>query len=239
MIKNIFKIVIVFLIGTVGGIFAEQIFWPYFVERPLFYQYKLETAPVYITERKEMVVQENTALQETIGKVEKTVVGVKTKTNDGAMLFGSGLAVTTDGLIITAAEIVPQGSIFAFYIDGDWPLYQILKRDLANNLALIKVDNGKLNTAGFADFAKLKLGQRVFLVSMDFQATTTPALAVDEGIITSFNEKSIKTNILAAEDLLGTPLFDIEGNLVGLVDSINNSRVSVVPITLIRQFIGF
>jgi hypothetical protein len=61
MFKNIFKIIIVFLIGAVGGIFSEQILWPYFIERPLFLEYSLEQNPVYITETKEITIQENTA----------------------------------------------------------------------------------------------------------------------------------------------------------------------------------
>ena len=71
MLKNIFKIIAIFILGTVGGIFADQILWPYFVERPLFYQYKLEKSPVYVTERKEVFIQENTALEEAIEKVGK------------------------------------------------------------------------------------------------------------------------------------------------------------------------
>jgi len=83
MLKNIFKILAIFIIGMVGGIFADQIFWPYFVERPLFYQYRLEQSPVYVTERKEVYIQENVVLKNAIEKVEKVVVGVRTETKAG------------------------------------------------------------------------------------------------------------------------------------------------------------
>jgi len=113
MSKNILKIVAFFIIGTVGGIFADQILWPYFIEKPLFYQYRLEQSPVYVTERKEVTIQENTALKEAIEKVEKTVVGVRTQTKEEKILEGSGLIVTSDGLIVTLAELVPPGSLFS------------------------------------------------------------------------------------------------------------------------------
>ena len=159
--KNIFKIVVFFVIGMVGGIFADQIFWPYFVERPLFYQYRLEKSPVYVTERKEVIIQENTALKEAIEKVEKSVVGVKTQTKAGEVLEGSGLIVTSDGLMITLAELVPQDSFFSFFVDGTPHQIngggQILKRDLKDNLALVKIEETNLPTVSFANLEKIKL----------------------------------------------------------------------------------
>src|SRR3989344_2708021 len=129
MSKKILTLACLFVIGMVGGIFADQIFWPYFVERPLFYKYRLEQAPIYITEIKEIKVQENVALQLAIEKAEKVMAGVKTTTKTGKTLEGTGLILTSDGLIITLAELVPQDSNFSFFVDGKTPSFQILKRD--------------------------------------------------------------------------------------------------------------
>lgn len=231
MFKNILKIVAVFIIGTVGGIFADQILWPSFFS---------EKNTVYVTERKEITnyIQENVALKEVIEKVSKTVVGVKTKTGEGQTLIGSGLIVTNDGFLATIAELVPQGSNFAFFVDGKWPNYQILKRDLRNNLALVKINGGGFHTAGFADMEKIKLGERVFLAGLDF-STSTPQLTVNEGVIKFFNEDVIKTSIVESALLNGSPLFNIEGNVVGLSLTDEQGRVSAIPIDKIRPFIGF
>ena len=235
MLKNIFKILVVFIVGMVGGIFAEQIFWPYFVEKPLFYKYNLEQQPIYLTERKTVILQENVALQDAVEKVEKAVVAVKSKTLEGKVLKGGGLVVTIDGLIITLAELVPPGSDFYFYVDEKWPSYQILKRK--NNLALIKVGQEGLSTCGFADLKKTKLGERVFLVGFDF-STTTPQKVVNQGIIKSFGENSIQTNIFEKAMMAGSPLFDIEGKVVGLCTVDEEGQISAIPITTIRHFIG-
>ena len=128
MLKNLFKIVGIFILGIGGGIFADQILWPYFIERPLFHQYRLEQSPVYLTERKEVTIQENVALKNAIERVEKTVVGVRSVKKDGKILESSGLIITSDGLVITLAEIVPQGSTFGFFVDGEKVNFQILKR---------------------------------------------------------------------------------------------------------------
>jgi hypothetical protein len=90
MIKNAFKILAIFILGIFGGIFGSEILWPYFVERPLFLEYRLEPRPVYLTQKKEIRIQENVALQGAIEKVEKSVVGIETKTKKGKVLEGSG-----------------------------------------------------------------------------------------------------------------------------------------------------
>ena len=241
MLKNIFKILAIFILGTVGGIFADQILWPYFVERPLFYQYKLENPPVYVTERKEITIQENVAIINAIEKVEKVVMGVRTETKAGKILEGSGLIVTADGLLITLAELVPQGSNFSFFVEGQSVNFQILKRDLKENLALVKVEKTNLPTVSFADLEKLKLGERVFLVGVifDTQKITPPGRIVNEGIVKSFDQDFIKTNIFEKNILKGSPLFDIEGKVLGLNTIDLEGKVTAISISKIKSFAGF
>lgn len=243
--KNLLQILAIFVIGTIGGIFADQILWPYFVERPLFQQYKLEQSPTYLTEKTEITlyVQENTAIRQSVQDVLPAVVGVKTKTLSGEALSGSGLVLTSDGLIVTLADLTPKGSEFSFFVDGKWPAFQILKRDLKNNLALVKLERGGLKSRGFADMAKIKLAEPVFLVGTDFAAaissTTAPYNTVNAGIITAFNEDLIETNIFEKKNISGSPLFDIEGKMAGLSVIAEDGRVWAIPANIIRVFAGF
>ena len=232
MKKLLFKFIAIFIVGMAGGVFADQFFLPYFMGS--------QQAPVYVTERKEITnyVQENVALREVIEKVDKTVIGVRTKTEDGIALLGSGLIVTNDGLLVTLADLAPQGSNFAFFAEGAWPNYQILKRDFKNNLALVKIEKGGLNTAGFADLEKIILGERVFLVAMDF-SSSTPSLVVNEGIIRSFSDNLIQTSMFDSPLIAGSPLFNIEGKVVGLSIAGSDGRVSAIPANIIRRFTGF
>jgi len=237
MLKNILKIITIFIIGIVGGIFANQILWPYFVERPLFYQYGLEKSPVYVTEIKEIFIQENIALVDVAERTKKTVVGVRTQTKTGKVLEGSGLIVTSDGLMVTLAELVPQGSDFTFFIDNESVSFQILKRDLKENLALIKISDSVLTTASFARLEKLKMGERVFLIGITFE-NEIPSKLVNEGIIKSFDENFIQTNILESSLFAGSPLFNIEGEVLGINTIDSKGRVIAIPISKIREFIG-
>ena len=140
MIRKIAKIAAIFILGVGGGIFADQIFWPYFIERPLFYKYRLEQAPIYVTERNEIIVQENTALQDAIEKVGNSLVEIKTSSASGEIFKGSGVIITSDGLVLAPADIVPQSVDLVFLVDKKPIGYQVVKRGLNKNLALVGFD---------------------------------------------------------------------------------------------------
>ena len=90
MKKNILVVLGIFVVSIIGGIFGNQILWPYLVSGPLMRQYGLEQNPVYVTETKQITVQENTALKNAIEKVDKAIIGVTSETSEN-VLKGSGL----------------------------------------------------------------------------------------------------------------------------------------------------
>lgn len=235
MSKKILNIIALFIIGIVGGIFADQILWPYFIERPLFYQYRLEQNPVHITENKEIIIQENTAFQEAVQRVQKSIVGVQTKTSKGWILQGSGVVLTTDGLILTLAELLPAYSQSSFFVEGQEFTDKVLKKDLKSNLALVKIEALDLKTIGFAD--SVKLGQRVFLLGVVFNKGV-PVIAVNEGIIKMINNNYLETNIIEDVSFAGAALFDIEGRLVGVSAFDLKGHLKIIPIKKIKDFTG-
>ena len=184
-INNILKAVIVILLGALGG----TIVW--------LFAFKNQSAPVQVVDKEEKIyIEENTALTNTIKDVKDSVVSLKTEYNKKE-IQGFGLVLTSDGLVITLASNVPQGSEANISIKGEENItYQVLKRDLDNNLALIKIDRSNLQTKGFFDLSKLEMGKRVFILSN----------SVNEGIVKSFNDDLIKTNIIEAEISM-VPLF--------------------------------
>ena len=246
MVKNIFKIIGIFILGIVGGIFADQILWPYFIERPLFLEYRLEQRPVYLIEKKEIIIQENVALRNAVEKNARAVIGIKTETKAGKILQGSGLIVTVDGLAVTLAELVPHGSVFNFFVEGERVGFQILKRDLKNNLALIKLNKTGLFTTAFADLEKIRPGEKVFLIGRQsivdslvvVQDKLVPQIIVNQGIVRGFDKNFIQTNIFEQNNLKGSPLFNIKGEVLGLNTIDKEGKVIAIPISEIRTFIG-
>ena len=238
MKKNILIILAIFVVSVVGGIFGDQILWPYLVAGPLMRQYGIEQNPVYVTETKEVTIQESTALTNAIEKVDRAIIGVTSETSDKS-LKGSGLILTSDGLAVTLARLVPQGADSMFFIEGKPVSFQILKRDLDQDLALVKLEANNLPTVGFADYERLKLGERVFLVGTAYGVKEYSKTA-NEGVVTYFDDIFLQTNIYEGQYLNGSSLFNIEGQALGLtlVDPWG-SRVSAIPITTIKTFAGF
>jgi len=238
MIKGLSKIIFCFFFGVFGGIFADQIFWPYFVEKPLLYQYRLEKNPIYLTEKKEIHIEENTALVEAVSRAEKTIVAVRTKTPKNTYLTGSGLIITSDGLMAAPADLFPDNGNFIFYWGEKTPEFQILKKDKKQNLALVQLKGENFSTTGFANLEKLKLGQRVFLIGAVFK-NSLPSKTVNEGIIKMIDNNFIYTNILEKNPLSGSVLFDIKGDILGLNMIDKEGEVKTIPISKIKAFAGF
>ena len=236
MAKNVLKILIVFIIGTIGGIFADQIFWPYFIEKPLFFEYRLDKPPVYITETKQVFIQENIALQQAVEKTEKTVVGIRTETKNKKIIEGSGLIITSDGLIITLADLFPKDSKTTLFLYGKIFSPEIVL--MKDKFALLKINEKNLPTAGFANMENIRLGQRVFLIGVFFKGTK-PQKIINEGIINYSNLEEISTNIFDKNNLQGSPLFDIEGNILGLNVLDQEGKITAIPISKIKNFLGF
>jgi len=231
MLKFILKILVIFIIGMLGGIFANQIF-------PSRFLIKNEKKPIYLKEEKKIYIQENNALKNAIEKVEKTLVAVESKTKTGKTLRGSGIILTSDGLVISLAELAPLGAKINLFWEGKLVSFQILKRDLKENLILIKIEEKNLATTSFGDLEKIKLGERVFLIGTLFEKEKGFKKTVNEGIIKNFSENLIETNIFEKENLTGSPLFDIEGNFLGLNLINQEGRIISIPISKIKSFTG-
>ena len=237
--KNLLKFIIILIVGAVGGIFSTQILWPYFVEKPLMEKYKIKEAPTYVVQKEEIYIQENVALVQAIEKVEKSVVGIGTETSDGQkFLKGSGVVLTNDGLIITLSTLVSSDS--KVFYNGETIPAQILKKDFQNNLTLLKVEEKNLPSCKFADFEKIRIGERVFLVGEKYDANTdTFVKFTNEGIIKSFDESLVETNISEGKFAPGTTLFNIDGEMVGLNYLSAEDEILAIPIQKIREFSGF
>jgi hypothetical protein len=93
---------------------------------------------------------------------------------------------------------------------------------------LIKIDRNNLQTKGFFDFSKLEIGEGVFILSN----------SVNEGIVKSFNDDLIKTNIIENEIVNGAPVFNIKGEVLGIGYKDDNNFIDIIPVSKIKSFAG-
>jgi hypothetical protein len=233
MNKGVLKTILLFLATAITAVFADQVLFPYFVEAPLLYKYKLDQNQIYVSEKVQTTIQENKALKEAVGKAIKVVVFIKSATAKGAVIEESGLILTSDGLVAALSDLMPAGAKTEIFIDGQTAAFEVLKRDKAGNLALIKVDKSNLATGGFFPIADLRLGERIFLLSGSLEKPI-----VNEGIVRSVGANLIETNIIENSEAAGSPVFDIEGNILGLSQVSKDGRVTVLSVAKIKELSG-
>lgn len=239
-IKIISIIVGILLLGALGALFFNVFVLPYLLTNSYFERFQFvkdfKNGKIIINPKEQVYIQENTALESAVERVAKSVVAIQGTTLTGNNYLGSGLIATSDGLIITLASLTPTGSKFNIFINGQKQDFKVQKKDYKKNLVLIKVNNTNLPTVGFADFDKIKLGQRVFLTAVS--SIKTNDWLVNEGIVRSFDENAIKTNISEKSIVNGSPLFNISSELVGLNYIDQEAKISAVPISAIKVFLG-
>jgi len=224
--KIILKIIGILLLGAIGGIISQIFLIPYLMKTPFFEELEFIKSlkrEIVINPTEEIIIKESEALEKAVEKVEATVFNLSFDKEEGC-----GFCLTSDGQVLTQASLLPQGD--SIFLDGEKTDFRILKRDLKLDLALIKIEASNLKTMPFFEFEKLKIGTSVFLID--------PDTVVNQGIVKSFSENSIETNILEKENFSGCPLFTFEGKFLGLSRISEEGEVSAIPVSEIRSFAG-
>ncbi|WP_282043622.1 S1C family serine protease [Winogradskyella flava] len=164
---------------------------------------------------------------------EKTVVtaknnGTQTVTKNG---LGSGFMIS-DKLIVTAAHVVkvPEKLIVQF-ADGETIPAKVKASYESADIALIELFRPKLNavTVKFGDSDKMKIGQQVFVVGVPLGV----GFSMSSGYISAFkkqflgknpftNTEFIQTDAAINEGNSGGPMFNLEGEVIGVVSHIKS-----------------
>ncbi len=226
--KIFFKIIVAFLIGFLSGLGGS-----YFIE--FYFQPGFTNSLLKVVEKKEIIINSDDALQDAVEKVEKSVILLKAKLTDGKTLFGSGIIVTSDGLVVTLADFIPSSNKFSLFLNNKEIKTQVLKKDLKNNLALLKLKGSNFKTCGFADYNDIKIGETIFSIGFASQRNNFPIM-LDKGIIRLVDKNGIIVSNIGEN---GNPLFDLKGNLVGLNEIGKRGLTSIVSIKKIKTFLGF
>ena len=234
--KIALKVIAIVILGALGSFIFNLFLFPYMLVNPYFERLQFvkdfKQGRIIVNSTEKVYIQENFAIENAIQRVKNSIVAIQS----AKLGLKSGLIVTSDGLVVSLADSLPQNGNFNVFVAGESVNFEVVKTDLKNNLALIKIDKSNLSTIAFADFDKVKLGQRVFLVA-SVSARQDNWLA-NEGIIRGIDKNSIKTNISDEQAAAGSPLFNSAGELVGLSLVDLKGKVSAVPIDKIQTLLG-
>jgi S1-C subfamily serine protease len=152
--------------------------------------------------------------------------------------LGSGVVVTQDGYILTSAHVLAgsRGGVAAFADGRELPI-EIVGRDPLSDMAVARVDGGRLEAAELGDADALRVGQMVVAVgsplglagsvSAGVVSALGRSLPTQVGSATRIVENVIQTDAALNPGNSGGALADANGRVVGI-----NTAVAAIGIGL-------
>jgi serine protease Do len=170
--------------------------------------------------------------------------------------LGSGVIVSSDGLILTNNHVAEAGDQILVRIGDHGREYKakVVGNDPTSDLALLRIDAKNLPTLTFADSEKVKVGDIVLAVGNPFTLTDTVTMGIvsalgrtaaleDDGSGAADYQDFIQTDAAINPGNSGGALVDTEGRLIGINTAIysrtggNQGIGFAVPSDLARDVI--
>ncbi len=146
---------------------------------------------------------------------------------EGASL-GSGFLISPDGYVVTNAHVISPGargatvnSITVTLSNNKEYTAKVIGQDTASDLALLKIDAAGLPYVKWGDSAQSRVGDWVVAIGEPFGLGGT----VTAGIISAINrvtgqggayDRFIQTDASINQGNSGGPMFDLNGNVIGV-----------------------
>jgi serine protease Do len=157
-----------------------------------------------------------------------------------AQASGSGFVYSNNGLIVTNAHVVPNGTsdVEVIFANGDRQKATVYSRNLATDLALVRVREPTHlpKPVEFGDSDKLAAGQWAIAIGEPFELKQSVSLGVvsgfnRDGIIGEGNQAREFKGLLQTSAPInpgnsGGPLVDIDGRLIGVNQSTADPRAT-------------
>jgi len=161
----------------------------------------------------------------------------------GGSSSGTGVILSSDGYIVTNAHLVAEAVSVTVRLSDDRVFQaQLIGRDTASDLAVIRIDAQDLVPASFGDSSALQVGDAV--VAIGDPLGTELRGTMTDGIISAINRdislegrtmSLIQTNAALNEGNSGGPLIDAYGNVVG----INTMKIGSLLSAYSAEGLGF
>jgi serine protease Do len=145
-----------------------------------------------------------------------------------AQSLGSGFIISPDGYVVTNNHVIAAGtkgatveSIKVTLTDRKEYTAKLIGRDPASDLALLKIDAKSLPFVKFGDSARARVGDWVVAIGNPFGLGST----VTAGIVSALHrvtgqggayDRFIQTDASINQGNSGGPMFDLNGNVIGI-----------------------
>ena len=140
--------------------------------------------------------------------------------------YGSGFVYSADGLIATNNHVVEGAGRIYVTLNGDEQQYEaeVVATDSYSDLAILKIDKTGLAPVKFGSSSSLRLGDTVFVIGSPYNGLF--ANSVSSGIVSGLHREMvlnsatqtfIQTDAAVNPGNSGGPMFNANGELVGII----------------------
>lgn len=238
--KSILSFLLVFFAGIAGAIWAQAFLIPFLATSPSFQNVQFlkdwSQRQLVVNPVTEVIVNKAKGIELAVEQAKPYVVHIQ----NARLQTGQGIIVTADGLIVTQASLIPSASKLTVYLGETKESVftpRVIKIDAVSDLALLKIDMNGLQPAPFAQPQEVKIGTSVIGVRKGLGMKQIYTLAY-EGIMHSFAGEVIETTVHDADPFTSLPLFTLEGKAVGLASRNRQGNAFIVPLPVLRSFLG-
>ncbi len=225
----------------------------------LFVRYGAGHIPV---DKKQVLVQESSAVTDVVKKVSPSVVSI-TSTGTVPSFFGnqtvegagSGIIVTSDGLIMTNQHVVANtnSSYTVYTADGKQYPANVVARNSTNDVAFVRVQAKGLTAAKLGDSTNLVVGQTVIAIGNALgQFDNTATQGIISGLGRPITAGSSEEDAQSLQDLIqtdaainpgnsGGPLVNLEGEVIGMNTAVAGNAQNIgfaIPISEIKALVA-
>lgn len=234
--KKFLKVLLVFAVAFVGGFAGSYAYGQYTGKQ----EAAVTTAESESANQPvSYVVKESSDLKSAIKKAYGTVVEIQVKSTSTNVFYGesssiglgSGVIVSEDGYIITNNHVVQNSDeITVKTQDGTEYSAELIGTDVKTDLAVIKIEASGLEYAKLADSDKVEIGDDAIVIGNPLGE----GISVSNGIISAKDRQVtvrkqtmylLQTNAAVNEGNSGGGLFDINGDLIGIVNAKSASNI--------------
>jgi len=179
-------------------------------------------------------------LREAFRKVNQAVVTVRTKRVDVAPVpgqvmsvvdgLGSGVLISTDGKVLTAAHVVQTAdAALVEFSDGQDSIARVIASDVRSDVALLQLEQipKGIAPATLGDSDKVDVGDQIFVIGAPYGISQTLTAGhvsgrreVDKEGETQPYIELLQTDAAVNGGNSGSPMFDMNGQIVGIVTTI-------------------
>lgn len=145
--------------------------------------------------------------------------------------IGSGVIIDTQGLVLTNAHVIERAvQISVALPDGRTVGASVVGQDVLSDIALLRIPSGGLHAAVAGNSSTLRVGSLVVGLGFSERFPSPPMIRV--GTVTRLNDDSssaasvtyVDNNLYIQPGDSGGPLFNLQGQVLGINEAITYSR---------------